>query len=279
MIALATAPREGTRSRTFLRQKILRALLGAPGLAPLALMIPGTIQALVTGNGAVPHGSGNDVLGSGGILLLFAMLAITPLRTLTGRQWLVPLRRWYGVVMAVTIFVDAAEASNDTAFNGPVGAKLAAHSFLLTGLLMTLLLVPLAVMGTWNTWSMKQLGTYWKPLQAYGTYAVWVLLGLHLLLLDGFGIERRDQAGPDSLLFGIFHQRFYEYLACSAALVTVRLPFVRRWVSAQRKAGTSWRAWLVLSPLVLLFLLGYAFLVHELLVKGAGAVTLNPVED
>jgi DMSO/TMAO reductase YedYZ heme-binding membrane subunit len=261
------------------RQTVLVWLLGAPALAPLALELPGVIQALVTGNGDTAHQTGNDVLGSGGALLLFSMLSITPLRTLTRRQWFVPLRRWYGVVFGFTIFLDAIEASNDTAFNGPVGAKLAGHTFLLLGLTMTLLLIPLTVQGIWNQWSMRQLGKYWKPFQKFGTYTIWGLLCAHLILLEGFGLSRRVASGPDKFPFDLFHARLYDYLSCSALMLVLRLPLVRRWVRAKQNAGKTREVWLTIAPLVLLFLLAYGYFVNELFYKGIAAFTLNPIND
>jgi DMSO/TMAO reductase YedYZ heme-binding membrane subunit len=261
------------------RQTVLLWLLGFPALLPILFEMPGIVQALATGNGNTPHQSGNDVFGTGGALVLFAMLAITPLRTLTRRQWFVPLRRWYGIVLAFNIFLDAIIASNDTAFNGPVAAKLAIHSFLLLGVTMTLLLVPLCVMGIWNKWSMRQLGTYWKPIQKYGTYAVWGLLCVHLLLLEGFGVSHRDGVGPDSPVYSILHQRVYDFLGCSALLLVLRIPPVRRWVRVKQNAGKTWQVWLTLAPLVLLFLLAYGFFVNELMYKGIAAAQLNPIND
>src|ERR1039458_2609582 len=168
-------------------------VLGAPALLPLLFMS----RAAVTLNGNTAHGAGNDVLGTGGILLLFAMLSITPLRTLTRRQWFVPLRRWYGIVLAFTIFLDAAMASNDPAFNGPVGARLAGHTFLLLGFTMTMILIPLCIMGIWNQRTFRSLGKYWKPIQKFGTYTIWGLLAIHLMLLEGFGMAHRDAFGVD----------------------------------------------------------------------------------
>jgi DMSO/TMAO reductase YedYZ heme-binding membrane subunit len=257
------------------RQMGLLWLLGAPALLPLAFEMRG----ILTLNGGDLHGSGNDVLGTGGALLLFAMLAITPLRTLTRRQWFVPLRRWYGVVLAFNIFADAIIASNDTAFNGPIGAKLAEHTFLILGLLMTLLLIPLTVMGIWNQRTFRQLGKYWKPVQQYGTYAVWGILGLHLLLLEGFGVRHGDALGPDRFPFDVLHQRFYEFLGCSALMLTLRLPPVRRWIRARQNAGKTWQVWLTIAPLVIVFLLAYGYFVNELMDKGIAAYNLNPIND
>lgn len=271
---MIAAPVRRTRRQTFLLR-----LLGAPALLPVAFEIPGTLHGLLTGDGGTVHGSGNDVLGTGGALLLFAMLAVTPLRTLTRRQWFVPLRRWYGVVLGFTIFLDAALASNDTAFNGAVGAKLAGHSFLLVGFTITLILVPLTIQGIWNQWTMHQLGKYWKPFQKYGTYTVWGLLGVHLMLLEGFGLTRRVVSGPDKFPFDLIHARLYDYLGCSALMIALRLPPVRHWVRGRQQTGKTWQAWLALAPLILLFLVAYVYFGNELMDKGLAAAQLSPIND
>ena len=56
------------------------------------------------------------------------------------------------------------------------------HSFLLVGLIMVTILIPLTV--TANKRSQRLLGKYWKTLQR-ATYIVWGLLALHLALLSG----------------------------------------------------------------------------------------------
>lgn len=257
------------------RAMVMLWLLGVPALLPIAL----EAQSLVTLNGGVLHDSGNDVFGTGGALILFAMLAVTPLRTLTRRQWFVPLRRWYGIVLAFNIFFDAIAASNDTAFNGPIGAKLAGHTFLIMGLLMTLLLIPLCIQGIWNQWTFRQLGRYWKPIQKYGTYAVWFILGVHLALLEGFGVQHGDPAGPDRFPFAALHQRLYDYLGCSALLIFLRLPPVRRWIRTQQDAGKVWKVWLIISPLVILFVVAFGYFVNELMYKGIAATQLSPIND
>ena len=262
------------------RQTAALWMLGAPALLPLIFELPGVVQGLVTGNGGTAHGSGNDVLGTGGALLLFAMLSITPLRTLTRRQWFVPLRRWYGIVFAFDILLDAVIASNDSAFSGPVFAgRLAGHTFLLLGFTMTVLLIPLCVQGIWNQWSMRQLGMYWKPVQKLGTYTVWALLCVHLMLLEGFGLLHRDSVGPDSPVYAVLHQRLYEYLSCSALLLTLRLPLVRQWIRKKQSENKVWQAWLVISPLVIIFLVAYVMFVNELFYKGIAAMTLAPIND
>lgn len=261
------------------RRTAMLWLLGAPALLPIVFMAPGIIDGLATGNGDTVHSAGNDVFGTGAALLLFSMLAITPLRTLTRSQWFVPLRRWYGIVFAFDIFLDAATAVNDPAFNGPVAARLTGHTFELMGVTMTVILIPLCVQGIWNQWSMKQLGRYWKTFQKYGTYAVWFLLGCHLALLEGFGTSHADEVGPDSPLYRVLHQRFYEYAACTALMIALRLPPVRRWVRAKQAAGQTRVVWLTIAPLAALFLLAYVIFVNELFYKGIAAFGLNPIND
>lgn len=258
------------------RQTVMLWLLGAPALLPIALMMP----AVITLNGNTNHQTGNDVLGTGGALLLFAMLAITPLRTLTRRQWFVPLRRWYGIVFALNIFLDAILASNDPAFAGPVIAgRLAGHTFLLLGFTMTMLLIPLCIQGIWNKWSMRQLGKYWKPFQKFGTYTVWGLLAVHLMLLEGFGLTHRVASGPDKFPFDLFHARLYDFLGCSAIMLVLRVPPVRKWIRNKQSTGQVRQVWFIIAPLVILFLVAYGYFINELFYKGIAAAQLNPIQD
>ena len=61
--------------------------------------------------------------------------------------------------------------------------RLAGHTFLLAGLLIITLAVPL--LATANTPAQRKLGKYWKKLQRM-TYVIWAFVVLHVLLLDGF---------------------------------------------------------------------------------------------
>lgn len=225
------------------RPRDIRLLFaGAPALIPVVLMLP----PISRGHG---YFLGNDVLGLGSALLLFAALSVTPLRTLTKKQWFVPLRRWYGVMFAVTALVGG--TIDSIAPGGPV-TGLVSKAALLTGTLMTLILVPLLVMGIWNKWSMKQLGKYWKSIQKYGTYTVWGLLGFHMLLLG---------------------QEVAEFLACSFAMLILRVPLVRQDIREQQSRKRMWEVALVLWVPVTAFLAGYAFFAVALFGKGIPALT------
>ena len=210
-----------------------------------------------------------DVLGTGGEICLFAALSITPIITLTGARWIAPLRRWYGIMFAVIGIADSITASITGDFAGGVVGRLAGHTFLLAGLLIILLALPL--LATANTSAQRKLGKYWKRLHKV-TYVIWGLLVVHLLLLDGlvpFGGSGGD-GDP------VFHQRFYQAVAISIPLLVLRLPPVRRWIGEQRAAGRQARVWLAIAPLAVLYLAGLAFVINEEIFTGTLAITLHP---
>ena len=68
-------------------------------------------------------------------------------------------------------------AANDPEFGGNVAADLAG-TFLLAGIVMVTISVPLLIIGIAGGASMRWLGRYWKRIQAIGTYLVWGILGI-----------------------------------------------------------------------------------------------------
>ena len=168
------------------------------------------------------------------MLCLYIALSITPLITLTGAQWIAPLRRWYGIWFAIIGIADTTTAAITTDFAGGVFGRLAGHTFLLTGFFIITLALP--VLATANTPAQRKLGKYWKRLQRM-TYVIWFFAVVHLLLLDGF----TPFGAADGDGMPVFHQRFYQALAVSIPLIILRLPPVRRWVVEQRRrAGSGW---------------------------------------
>ena len=210
-----------------------------------------------------------DVLGTGGELAFLAAVSITPLITLTGARWYAPLRRWYGIFFALIGVSDATTAAITTDFAGGVFGRLAAHTFLVTGFMIVLISIPLLL--TANTPAQRRLGTYWKKLQSL-TYLLWALLVLHLALLDGF----RPFDGPQGDGDPVFHQRFYQVMAVSLPLVLLRLPPVKRWVTATRAAGQQWKVWCAIAPMAALYLLAMVFIVNEEIFTGTQVLTLHP---
>ena len=245
-------------------------LLGLPGLVPLFFMLP----ALITVNSDTFAGSVDDTLGTGAELCLFLCLLVTPMATLTGQHWFVPLRRWYGIMMAACAFGDATAAGITDDFAGGVFGRLAGHTFVLAGFLMVMLVIPVVI--TSNPWAQRKLGKYWKRLQRL-TYAIWALLAAHLILLEGFGFQRGDNgsgfAGDGD---PIFHQRLYQYSACSLFLLTLRLPPVKRWIVARQKEGRNWLVWVTIAPIFALFVFGLIFIVNEEIFKGIDSFLERP---
>jgi len=255
------------------RKTIALVVLGAPALVPLFFMLP----ALVTLNSNTFSVSVDDTLGTGAEIALFLCLLVTPLTTITGQRWFVPLRRWYGIVMACTGIGDAVAASITDTFAGGVFGRLAGHVFELMGFMMVMLVIPLLM--TSNPYSQRKLGKYWKRFQRL-TYAIWALLAAHLILLEGFGFQR----GANGSGFAgdgdpIFHQRFYQYSACSLFLLILRLPPARRWIAARQKEGRNWLVYLVVLPLFALFVFGFIFILNEEIFKGIDSFTENPSNE
>jgi DMSO/TMAO reductase YedYZ heme-binding membrane subunit len=255
------------------RKAIALVVLGAPALVPLFFMLP----ALVTLNSNTFSVSVDDTLGTGAEIALFLCLLVTPLTTITGQRWFVPLRRWYGIVMACTGIGDAVAASITDDFAGGVFGRLAGHVFELMGFMMVMLVIPLLI--TSNPYSQRKLGKYWKRFQRL-TYAIWALLAAHLILLEGFGFQRGDNgsgfAGDGD---PIFHQRFYQYSACSLFLLILRLPPARRWIAARQKEGRNWLVYLVVLPLFALFVFGFVFILNEEIFKGIDSFTEHPSNE
>jgi sulfoxide reductase heme-binding subunit YedZ len=255
------------------RKAIALVLLGAPALAPLVFMLP----ALITLNSNTFSVSVDDTLGTGAELCLFLCLLVTPMITLTGQRWFFPLRRWYGIMMACCGIGDATAASITDTFAGGVLGRLAGHTFTLVGFLMVMLVLPLLATG--NPWAQRKLGRYWKRLHAL-IYVIWGLLFFHLSFLEGFGFQRGDNgsgfAGDGD---PIFHQRLYQYSACSLFLLTLRVPPVKRWIAARQKEGRNWLVYLVVLPIFALFVFGLIFIVNEEIFKGLDSFTENPSNE
>jgi methionine sulfoxide reductase heme-binding subunit len=252
------------------RKAVALVLLGAPAVVPLFFMLP----ALLSLNSNTFAVSVDDTLGTGAEICLFLCLLVTPIVTLTGQRWFVPLRRWYGIMMAFTGFGDAIAASITDNFAGGVFGRLTGHVFELMGFLMVMLLIPLLLTG--NPWAQRKLGKYWKLLHRL-TYVIWGLLALHLTLLEGFGFE----SGSNGSGFAgdgdpVFHQRFYQYSAASLFLLTLRLPPVKRWIAAREKEGRKWLVWVTIAPIFVLFIFAMIFIVNEELFKGIDSFKNTP---
>ena len=231
-------------------------------ITPFVLMGPELVSLLLGQPGAVANVSQStaDILGTSSLLLMVLMLAVTPVHTMTGWTWHLPLRRDYGVAMFVTAALDlilAALTTGDT-FSGGVLGRIGGRTFLVVGTLAVFLLIPLAV--TANRRAHRWLGSYWKRLHRL-IYVIWAIVLLHLLLLFGFG--------------GIFVQA----LVVSAPLVLLRLPPVRRWWStARRKHQHRILRGVLALALVATFVAGLRPIIAELSFKGRAAFVQQPID-
>src|ERR1700684_502827 len=252
------------------RKAVALVLLGAPAVIPLFFMLP----ALLTLNSNTFAVSVDDTLGTGAEICLFLCLLVTPMVTLTAQHWFLPLRRWYGIMMACTAIGDATAAGITDTFAGGVFGRLAGHVFELMGFFMVMLVIPLLITG--NPWAQRKLGKYWKRLHRL-IYVIWGLLAAHLMLLEGVGFE----SGSNGSAFAggggpIFHQRFSQYSACSLFLLTLRLPPVKRWIVARPQEGSNWLVWVTVVPIFAVFVLGFIFIINEEIFKGIDSFMEHP---
>jgi DMSO/TMAO reductase YedYZ heme-binding membrane subunit len=253
------------------RRTVACCLVGVFALTPLFLVSRPIIQLdSSTLNQVEP-----DIGGTGSMLLLLATLTITPLVTLTRSHWFVPLRRWFGIMVAITATTDAIVGGLTSSFAGGFIGHLTGHTFLLVGLFMVMIMAPLAL--TSNNRAQRALGKYWKPLQRL-TYAVWALLFIHLALLEGLGFQNGTN-GPSSSVDGdpIIHQRLYQLTACSIPLLLLRMPPVKRWIARKQQEGKQREVYLTFLPLAALFVVFYSFIINELMFKGISAFREQPV--
>jgi sulfoxide reductase heme-binding subunit YedZ len=231
-------------------------------VTPFVMMAPEVLAAVRGRPDAIEHlsSSGPDVLGNAGFICFVLMLVVTPLATLTGWRWHVPLRRTYGLGMfaiAVTDLVIAAIVTGNR-FPGGFMTRVTGHTFLAAGTLATLLCLPLAL--TANSRAQRVLGKYWKQVHRI-TYAVWAAILLHLLLLFGF------------------HGVALSSVEVSAPLLVFRLPQVRRRYVASRRAKTGYRARVALLLVAgALLVHGVEPFVHNLAVSGSQAFVQRPVD-
>jgi methionine sulfoxide reductase heme-binding subunit len=254
---------------TIRKRSLALFFLRLPVFVPIILITPGWVSLNAHGTLTINEAS---VLGTGGVFCLYIALSITPIITLTGAQWIAPLRRWYGIWFAVIGLADTTTAAITTDFAGGVFGRLAGHTFLLTGFFIITLAFP--VLATANTPAQRKLGKYWKRLQRM-TYVIWFFAVVHLLLLDGFKPFGGAAGDGDP----IFHQRFYQAVAISIPLIVLRLPPVRRWVTEQRAQGRQWVVWAAFAPLIVFYVTAMAFIINNEIFQGTQAITLSPIED
>jgi sulfoxide reductase heme-binding subunit YedZ len=120
--------------------------------------------------------------GKSALVLLVLSLASTPLNTLLGWRWTIPLRKWFGLYaffyasVHLYIFIGL-DYGFDIAL---LQEALLEKRFALAGLAAYLLLIPLAITST-KGW-MRRLGKSWKRLHRL-VYLVGILAVVHFVWL------------------------------------------------------------------------------------------------
>ena len=161
---------------TRLQLEWLRNAVIALGLVPLAQL---TARAFGYGDlGANPVQAVQHTLGITALNLLLLTLTITPLRRLTGMNWLVRLRRSLGLLAffyALLHFLSY--AALDLRFDWPrLAADVVERPWITVGFIAVVMLVPLAVTST-NAMQ-RRLGRRWTTLHRC-VYAIAALGVLH----------------------------------------------------------------------------------------------------
>lgn len=154
----------------------IKAGVVVAGLVPLALLV-----ARAFGFGSLGANPVQEVLETFGITalnLLLITLTITPLRRITGRNWLVTLRRPLGLLAFTYAVLHALTyAGLDQRFDWPgLLVDVTERPYITVGFLALLLLVPLAVTST--NGMQRRLGRRWVTLHR-SIYAIAVLGVVH----------------------------------------------------------------------------------------------------
>ena len=210
--------------------RALKVLVFALCLAPLALLGLETFGVGGLGLGANPVEELIHRLGKWGLKFLLITLAVTPLRKLTGWNWLIRFRRMLGLFAFFYVSLHfLAYAGLDQRFDwAAIVEDVVERPYITIGVLALLLLLPLAATSTKGM--MRRLGSRWQRLHrlvyVIAVLAVWhfywqvkldtlealiyagilsALLGFRLL--ERRRRKRRDAAGPRSTHERIAHPR------------------------------------------------------------------------
>ncbi len=165
-----------------------------------------------------------QILGRIAIYWLVAVLAVTPLYTLTGLRDLPNRRRAIGLYAFLYVFLHLVVFFGlDYAFNlAQIWSLVTGKLYLLVGVLAVLLLIPLAV--TSFDYFIRKMGKNWKRLH-WLVYPAVIISILHYALA---------QKGDLFTLRGNILRPFLWGLL-TIFLLAFRLPLVRRWVSGARR--------------------------------------------
>jgi len=198
--------------------RALKTALFATCLLPFGWMVMAASGIAGLSLGANPVEALIHEAGLWGLRLLLLTLAVTPLRRITGCNWLVRLRRMLGLFAFFYVFIHflAYSIIDQRLALGPIVEDIIERPFITIGIAALLLLLPLAITST-NA-MMRRLGRRWQqlhrliyPIAILGVWHFWwqvkqdirepLIYAAILALLLGFRIwsrqrRRADAAGP-----------------------------------------------------------------------------------
>ena len=157
----------------------VKPLLFLACLIPFGLLLTGAIEGDL---GANPLERVTDVTGQWGLRFLLITLAVTPLRRLTGWNWLQRFRRMLGlfVFFYITLhFLTWVWIDQELRWSNIV-ADVVKRPYVTVGFTAWLLLLPLAATSTRGM--MRRLGRNWQRLHK-SVYAIGILGVLHYIWL------------------------------------------------------------------------------------------------
>jgi sulfoxide reductase heme-binding subunit YedZ len=154
---------------------VAKPIAFAACLIPFVLLARATVQGEL---GANPLERVTDVTGQWGLRLLLLTLAITPLRRLSGWNWLVRFRRMLGLFVFFYIslhFLTWIWLDQELSW-GNIAADIVKRPYVTVGFTAWLLLLPLALTSTRGM--MRRLGRNWQRLHRV-VYIIGILGVLH----------------------------------------------------------------------------------------------------
>ncbi len=173
------------------------ALLFLAALLPALLIVPAMLGDLFFGSswlGSDPTKAGEHLLGEWTLRFLFATLAITPLRHLTGWNWLAKHRRTLGLFAFAYVclhlltwtLLDVQLIVSEYVGWADVWKDLTKRPYITIGMLAFVLLVPLALTSTRA--AIARMGKRWRVLHRLA-YVVPILGVIHYLMAVKKDIE------------------------------------------------------------------------------------------
>jgi sulfoxide reductase heme-binding subunit YedZ len=145
-------------------QLIIKPIWFMACLAPFLWLLLNAFEIAGPGLGADPIEAIQDFMGEWGLRLLLMTLAFTPLRQLTGRAWVIQLRRMTGLFALFYIslhFLNYVVLDQGFAWSAIVEDVLE-RWFITLGALALLAMIPLGITST-NNWR-RRLGRKWTRL-------------------------------------------------------------------------------------------------------------------